>query len=620
MTISSTNASKVGLGNGATTAFTYDFIIPSADDVQVTYIDASGNQTPLSPSQYTISGLGSASGGTVTYPLSGSPIASGTSIVISRVLALTQPTALVNQGGYFPAVVESAMDRIVMLLQQISIGFNGLRALLFPASDVNPTRTLPVAAARANKYLAFDSNGNPVAMSGTSSSPDISANTALATSSTTARSMSRRFADVINVKDFGAVGNGVTDDAAAIQAAITFAATLGAQVFVPSATYVCGSAITLKTGVELLGAGKESSILRFTGGTDGLVMSDAFAVVVIRNLKIQTSNAAAGKAINFSNKASGAAHCIIDSVEIAYTGSGRWSYGLWATSFQTSRLTSLRCYQAATVGFRLEYACNALVFVGCEIVGSSGVGTIARGLDVDGTSSSGGTALFEFYWHGGTIQGYFTHSAVNSAGWTSPKVWGLHVENTNGAPSAGADIVINGTSVNASFTGLQGGSLITAGTIRNLNIRDSEMTTITLAAGTQAAIVGVRYSTLNNSADILNQFASADSSGNPRVGYLVDTVSMRNSLPSITSNSTTPAVPDTEVVYLGNTVPTSITDFPGGQTGQRLTLIFLNGNTTIVNGTINLNAAAGNMTGALGSTLTLVSTGTGWFELCRSVN
>lgn len=55
-----------------------------------------------------------------------------------------------------------------------------------------------------------------------------------ATGSTTARSLANRFADVVNVKDFGAVGNGIADDTTAINAATA----TGSMVYFPAGTYI----------------------------------------------------------------------------------------------------------------------------------------------------------------------------------------------------------------------------------------------------------------------------------------------------------------------------------------------------------------------------------------------
>ena len=82
-----------------------------------------------------------------------------------------------------------------------------------------------------------------------------------ATGSTTARTLANRFADVVNVKDFGAVGDGVADDTAAIQAAINAAAASGGGfVFFNKGSYRITSAISINSsGIVLAGQGRWST-------------------------------------------------------------------------------------------------------------------------------------------------------------------------------------------------------------------------------------------------------------------------------------------------------------------------------------------------------------------------
>lgn len=59
---------------------------------------------------------------------------------------------------------------------------------------------------------------------------------------------------IFSVRDFGAAGDGQTDDTAAIQKAIDAAAVKGGQVYLPPARYVVRGSLNVKTGVAVTGA------------------------------------------------------------------------------------------------------------------------------------------------------------------------------------------------------------------------------------------------------------------------------------------------------------------------------------------------------------------------------
>lgn len=119
MSIATTASSVTINGDGVTKTFSYGFPIPQASYLLVVYTNAQGVQSIVPPANYTATGIGSNTGGTVTYPNVGAAIASGTKITISRVVPYQQPTSLASQGAYYPAAIEAALDNLEMQIQQL---------------------------------------------------------------------------------------------------------------------------------------------------------------------------------------------------------------------------------------------------------------------------------------------------------------------------------------------------------------------------------------------------------------------------------------------------------------------------------------------------------------------
>lgn len=87
-----------------------------------------------------------------------------------------------------------------------------------------------------------------------------------------------------NVKDFGAVGNGATNDHAAFAAAIASVASTGQSIYVPAGTYIIGSALTSTGHLNMFGDG-DKSVLDFSGATiAGSCITVSGALTQIQNI------------------------------------------------------------------------------------------------------------------------------------------------------------------------------------------------------------------------------------------------------------------------------------------------------------------------------------------------
>jgi hypothetical protein len=85
---------------------------------------------------------------------------------------------------------------------------------------------------------------------------------------------------VFNVRDYGATGNGTTDDTASIQAAVNAAGVLGGVVYVPPGTYLISAAILLGSKTTLQGAGT-ASILYAADYINGYPVSETNNVAMV---------------------------------------------------------------------------------------------------------------------------------------------------------------------------------------------------------------------------------------------------------------------------------------------------------------------------------------------------
>ena len=158
MTISSTTVKNSYSGNGSTTAFAYTFKIFANTDLQVIIRSSTGTETVKTlTTHYTVSGVGDASGGNVTFT-SGNTPASGETVVIRRAVPQTQAIDYIANDPFPAESHEEGLDRATMTTQQVQEELD--RAIkLSRTNTITSTEFTTSATDRANKVLSFDSSG-----------------------------------------------------------------------------------------------------------------------------------------------------------------------------------------------------------------------------------------------------------------------------------------------------------------------------------------------------------------------------------------------------------------------------------------------------------------------------
>lgn len=146
------NNSTVSYYGNNTGPYPITFNFTNNSQIKVTIRDANGTESNLNQT----SGQYSVSGNNVT---TNSNYNNTDTVLLWRDVDITQTTDFINNDALDAEILESALDKLTMISQQIWEKYQ--RNLYIPLTDPSAEMELPTKTERANKVLSFDANGLP---------------------------------------------------------------------------------------------------------------------------------------------------------------------------------------------------------------------------------------------------------------------------------------------------------------------------------------------------------------------------------------------------------------------------------------------------------------------------
>lgn len=272
--------------------------------------------------------------------------------------------------------------------------------------------------------------------------------------SAVARVIQDKLRERVSVKDFGAVGDGVTDDTAAIQNAIN----AGHTIYIPAGTYRITSTLTAPSGTWLQGDGAGVTELRGTSNVNVLLFQDAsvtdYTAAGMSRIKV-TGSGATTRLVTVNNVWGFVAeHCFVRGVPSVFRcfEIQRYSFECLINSCRITDNTESGIYLNEIDGLPP----NGCTITNCDFSpedGGYGVYDEASNTRIFGN-------WFEFAFSAGPPIG-FGGTSIYSTG--SPKIIGnalgdgyfgdyaIHLDGTNGAIVSGNQISVNGPDATGVF-------------------------------------------------------------------------------------------------------------------------------------------------------------------------